>query len=244
MMTTEASSAIPQRIGLLLSLLLFGVPALGLWATTGLLIPSLTQAGWAPQTAWFLAGSLVLVPLLLAALAGAWAALPAPSVPKVLAHLRLTRMTGADWRLAGVVFIFVASSTAALYFVNASVWPRLPSHPPYLTAAALEPTQYYILLLWLPFFAVNIVGEELWWRGFIQPRQEPVFGRATWIVQGVLHAGFHFSLGPGLLLILLPTAFALPWAVQRSRNTSVGIVLHAGVNGPSFVAVSLIGLPA
>jgi membrane protease YdiL (CAAX protease family) len=138
----------------------------------------------------------------------------------------------------------ITISTAALYFVNARAWPQLPSHPPFLTATTLKPAQYHILLLWLPFFAVNIIGEELWWRGFIQPRQEPVFGRSTWIVQGALHAGFHFSFGPGLVFVLLPTVFALPWAVQRSRNTTVGIVLHAAVNGPAFVAVSLGVLPA
>ncbi|MDP2334463.1 MAG: CPBP family intramembrane metalloprotease [Reyranella sp.] len=235
---------IPDRIGLVGSLVLFGLPALALWATTGLLIPPLVRSGWAPQTAWFLAGALVFVPLLVAALAGAALALPAPSVPRVLAHLRLRRMTPANWRLAGGAWLFIGLATTALYVVNASVWPRLPPHPPFLPASALEPAQYHILLLWLPFFAVNIIGEELWWRGFIQPRQEPVFGRATWIVQGILHAGFHVSFGPGLMFILLPTVLVLPWAVQRAKNTTVGIVLHAGINGPAFVAVSLGVLPA
>jgi membrane protease YdiL (CAAX protease family) len=61
----------------------------------------------------------------------------------------------------------------------------------------LGPAQRYILALWLPFFFLNIVGEELWWRGFIQPRQEPVFGHRTWIVQGLLHGAFHVSFGLG-----------------------------------------------
>jgi membrane protease YdiL (CAAX protease family) len=234
----ERSMLIPARIGIVLSIVLFGLPALLLWATTGLLIPPLVQSGWAPQTAWFLAGSLVLVPLLVAALAGAWATLPAPSLVTILDHLRVRPMTPTDWRQAGYAFLFTGGATAALYFVNASVWPRLPPHPPFL-ASALEPAQTYLLFLWLPFFVLNIVGEELWWRGFIQPRQEPVFGRFTWIVQGVLHAGFHFSFGLGLLLILLPTVFAIPWAVQRTRNTSVGIALHAVINGPAFLAISL-----
>jgi membrane protease YdiL (CAAX protease family) len=91
---------------------------------------------------------------------------------------------------------------------------------------------------------VNILGEELWWRGFIMPCQEPVFGHRTWIVQSILHAGFHFSFGPGLIFILLPTVFVLPWAVQRSRNTSVGLIVHGGLNGPAFLAISLGLLPA
>lgn len=232
------------RIGLGLSIVLFGIPALLLWATTSLLMPPLVQRGWTPQTAWFLAGSLVFVPLLAASLIAAWASVRTPSLARILEHLRVRPMTSADWRLAGFALIFIGSATAVLYAVNANLWPRLPPHPPFLTATALEPGQYYILLLWLPFFAVNIVGEELWWRGFIIPRQEPVFGGATWIVQGVLHTGFHASFGLGLVFILLPTVFALPWAVQRSKNTSVGIVVHGGINGPAFLAISLGLVPA
>lgn len=244
-MTTSARSRwIPPRIGVVLSIALFGVPALALWAATALVIPLLVQSGWTPHTAWFLAGSLVFLPLLAAALAGTRAAMPEPSIPKILDHLRVRRMIPTDWRLAARLLVFIGITTAGLYFVNASVWPRLPSHPPFLTTAALEPGQYYILLLWLPFFALNIVGEELWWRGFILPRQEPVFGRFTWVVQGILHAAFHFSFGPGLIFILLPTVFALPWAVQRTQNTTVGIVVHAGVNGPAFVVISLGVSPA
>jgi hypothetical protein len=94
------------------------------------------QDGWAPQAAWFLAGAVVFVPLLVAALAGAWAALPAPSSVTILDHLRVSRMTPADWRLTGYVFLFIGGATAALHVVNASVWPRLPPHPPFLTASA------------------------------------------------------------------------------------------------------------
>jgi len=91
-------------------------------------------------------GALVLAPLLAAALFGAWMALPAPSIPAVLAHMRVRALSGTEWRLAGLCVL-------------------------------------------------NIAGEELWWRGFIQPRQEPVFCQGTWFVQGLLHGLFHFSFG-------------------------------------------------
>lgn len=107
----------------------------------------------------------------------------------------------------------------------------------------LGPAQRYILALWLPFFFLNIVGEELWWRGFVQPRQEPVFEHRTWIVQGLLHGAFHVSFGLGVLFVVWPILFSIPWAVQRTRNTSVGILIHAGANGPAFLAVTLGLLP-
>ena len=131
---------------------------------------------------------------------------------------------------------------AALQILNTMLWPQLPPHPTFMTARPLEPS-YYLLALSLPFFALNIVGEELWWRGFIQPRQEPVFGATTWIIQGLLHGAFHFNFGLGVMFILWPVLFSIPWAVQRTRNTSVGMLVHAGINGPGFLAVNLGLLP-
>jgi membrane protease YdiL (CAAX protease family) len=145
--------------------------------------------------------------------------------------------------MAGLALAVTIAAMAALQLFNAQVWPQLPPHPPFITVQALEPARYYLFALWLPFFAVNIVGEELWWRGFIQPRQEPVFGANTWVVQGLLHGAFHFSFGLGVMFILWPVLFSIPWAVQRTRNTSVGMLIHAGINGPGFLAVTLGLLP-
>jgi membrane protease YdiL (CAAX protease family) len=38
------------------------------------------------------------------------------------------------------------------------------------------------------------------------------------------------------MLLLLPIALLLPWIVQRRRNTSVGIVIHAIFNAAGFIA--------
>jgi membrane protease YdiL (CAAX protease family) len=232
-----------QRIGLALSIVLFGVPALSLWAATSFLVPVLVERGWEPLAAWFLSGTLVFAPLLAGALLGAAVDLPAPSLQTIREHLRVRRLSGDDWRLAGLVLIATFAVMAALHLLNAKVWPQLSPHPPFMTVQPLAPGQYYLLALWLPFFALNIIGEELWWRGFIQPRQEPAFGRATWIVQGILHGAFHFSFGLGVMFVLWPAVFSIPWAVQRTRNTSVGMVIHAGINGPGFLAVTLGFLP-
>ena len=218
---------------------MFGVPALLLWLATTQFLPVLVARERQPLLAWFLSGALVLAPLITAALIGAWMALPAPSLPAVLKHLRVRRLSADEWRLAGFVLLFTFAAMAGLQLFNASVWPGLLPHPPFMAVKPLEIGQYYILALWLPFFVLSIVGEELWWRGFIQPRQEPVFGRSTWVIQGLLHGLFHFSFGLGVMFVLFPVVFSIPWAVQRSRNTSVGIVVHAGVNGPAFLVVTL-----
>ena len=242
-MDAEPRWVIPDRVGIRLSLVLFGVPALALWLATALVVPALVERGWEPLSAWFLAGLLVLGPLLAAALLGSRIAVPTTSLPAILEHLRVRRLSAHDWRIAGLALAVTIVAMAALQILNAMVWPQLPPHPPFMTAQPLEPPQYYLLALWLPFFALNIVGEELWWRGFIQPCQEPVFGAATWVIQGLLHGAFHFSFGLGVMFILWPALFSIPWAVQRTRNTSVGMLVHAGINGPGFLAVNLGLLP-
>jgi membrane protease YdiL (CAAX protease family) len=235
---------IPKRIGLALSVVLFGVPAVLLWLVTRYLVPTLVTQGWEPLPAWFLGGGLLLALLMAAALTGATMALPAPSWRAILDALRVHSLSPADWRLGGLTLLVTLAAVAAMQFVNVTIGPGLAPHPHFMHVEPLGPAQRYILALWLPFFFLNIVGEELWWRGFIQPRQEPVFGHRTWIVQGLLHGAFHVSFGLGVLFVVWPILFSIPWAVQRTRNTSVGILIHAGANGPAFLAVTLGLLPS
>lgn len=210
---------------------------------TRTLIPNLVERGWEPLLAWFLTAGFLFALLLIAAVAGAILA-GKRSLPDILRELRVRPLSSAEWRLTGLALLATILAITALQAINTGVWPRLPAHPPFMSVSPLAPAQYCILVLWLPFFALNIIGEELWWRGFIQPRQEPVFGANTWIVQGSLHGAFHVSFGTGVLLLLIPVLFAIPWAVQRTKNTTAGIIIHAGVNGPGFLAVSLGLLPS
>jgi len=49
----------------------------------------------------------------------------------------------------------------------------------------------------------------------------------------------HTHFGIQLLILLIPILFILPYAVQKTQNTWVGITIHALVNGPAFIMVSL-----
>jgi hypothetical protein len=222
-MNRKPTTFIPNSIGIVLSAILFGVPALMLWIATDFGVTALSARGWNPLLAWFLAGTFVFAPLLVAAIFGASKALSTPSLSKILQHLRVRRLSFDDWRLTLSTLVWTVAAVAGLIVLNAKVWPGLPTEPAFMPVQALAPAQYYLM----------------WWRGFIQPRQEPVFGGSTWIVQGFLHAAFHFSFGFGLVFILWPVLFSIPWLVQRSGNTSAGMVLHAGVNGAGFLTLNL-----
>ena len=76
------------------------------------------------------------------------------------------------------------------------------------------------------------------WHGLLLPRQETAFGRRAWLVSGLGWLVFHVPFGPVILLTLWPTVFIIPYAVQRRQNTWIGVVVHAGLNGPGFLAVA------
>ena len=70
----------------------------------------------------------------------------------------------------------------------------------------------------LIYYFFNIMGEELWWRGYIFPRQELAHGQRTWLVHGLLWTAFHLF-SPYNALMVLPGALWVSWIVQRRRNT-------------------------
>jgi membrane protease YdiL (CAAX protease family) len=79
---------------------------------------------------------------------------------------------------------------------------------------------------------LNILGEELWWRGYILPRQERALGAWAWVVNGVFWAAFHIFYHSTLysFVSFLPGTLALAFVAQRTRNTWPGIIAHTVVN--------------
>ena len=75
--------------------------------------------------------------------------------------------------------------------------------------------------------------------GRAAPRQVLRRGAHAWWLHGSGWLVFHATTGPEVLLFLAPTALCLPWAVQRTGNPTVGLLLHAALNGPSSLALAL-----
>jgi membrane protease YdiL (CAAX protease family) len=93
--------------------------------------------------------------------------------------------------------------------------------------------------LMLALLALNIFGEELWWRGYVLPRQELAFGSQTWLIHGILWAGFH-AFKYWQVLALLPITLILSFVAQRRKNTWPGIITHSLANAMSLIAIVLI----
>jgi len=194
--------------------------------------------------AWFLAGgSLVFLPLFVAAMFAALGERRARPEVTLISRLRLHRMNTGDLIWAGAGLVFSLALMGVIASVAGSLWPSFHATPPFLEVQPLERGTYHLLLAWLPFFFFNIVGEELWWRGYLQPRHEVAFGKAAWVVQATFWTLFHVSFGWTIMLLTAPVLVIVPLVVQKRKNTWPGILIHGGVNGLGFLAVTLGFLP-
>jgi len=219
--------------------LVFGIPGLLMWVTGHVAIPLLDGLGAFPiEVSWFLSGGLlVLVPMFIVAPRLARRDLVDRTRAARLGRLRIRPMTAADWAWAGGALVVILSSTMGLVEIGKHI-PGFDPAPPFLDDLPLHRETAWILAAWLPFFFFNIMGEELWWRGYVLPRQEGLTGRATWLVHGLLWALFHVGLGWNLVFLSLPIFVVLPFVVQRRRNTTVGIVIHGVLGAFGFLSLA------
>jgi membrane protease YdiL (CAAX protease family) len=217
---------------------LFAAAALLLWCVTHALIPALAvRTGWEPVLLWFLLGGLgVFLPLI--AVGCALLQTESSPRPRWRDRLRFRRLTTNDWRwtLAGLLVIGLLSALSVAAIT--SFYGKAHLHPSFMQMKPLTPDRYWLLAVWLPFWLLNILGEEFLWRGVILPRQEVALGRWAWLVNGAGWLLLHVAFGPMILLTLWPITLVLPYIVQRTQNSATGVVIHAALNGPAFLAVA------
>jgi membrane protease YdiL (CAAX protease family) len=171
-------------------------------------------------------------------------------------RFRLKPMHGKAWlwTIAGFLVGFLGSG--ALLFTSRwlATFPLfappdfLPSYLTPKAAPAIAYTEFlgvplkgnwWFAIAYLILLTFNILGEELWWRGYILPRQELVHGRWTWLIHGILWTLFHVPIYPWNLFSLLPTCLALSFVAQRLKNTWPGIVIHYVSNGVVMIPIVL-----
>lgn len=154
-------------------------------------------------------------------------------------RLRFRPMTSDDWRATLIAVGAVALGSAPIAAVLLLAQGEESFHPPFMGGVPLGDDRLWLLLAWFPFWVVNIMGEEILWRGIIQPKQITVYGSRGWMMNSLGWAIFHLAFGWKLMLMLIPILVVLPWTVQRTSNTWTGVVIHAVLNGPSFIAISV-----
>jgi CAAX protease family protein len=72
----------------------------------------------------------------------------------------------------------------------------------------------------------TVLGEELFFRGFLLPRMNGAFGRADWVANGFLFALYHLHV-PWVMPTALIDTFSLALPAKRYRSALMSIAVHS-----------------
>jgi membrane protease YdiL (CAAX protease family) len=155
----------------------------------------------------------------------------------IISRLRFRKLTKSDilWTFMG--FLAVGALSGLIMKILIIVIGQFDHSPSFMSFEPLSKGRYWLLLFWLPYWILNILGEEFIWRGVMLPRQELATGKFTWILHGFGWGLFHVAFGWKLLITLIPLIFIQSFIVQKTKNSWTGVILHGGLNGPSFIAI-------
>ena len=220
--------------------MMYGFGAALLYVATRFLIPLIRQTTQVEAViAWFIAAGVGVFLPLVAAAVFLLATEGHRKVGALAARLWLRSISRTDsvWLFAGAAVIIILS--APLVAVLVHTYGRNAFTPDFLAFEPLSKGRYWILVAWLPFFAVNMLGEAFVWHSVMLPRQVQTFGRSAWLINGLGWGIFHVALPWQILVSLVPTVFVIPFVVQRQTNVWIGVVLHVLVNASGFLGVAL-----
>jgi membrane protease YdiL (CAAX protease family) len=240
-------------MGLGRSLLLFGVPAMAMFLCFYVLMPALIEIGILPFYAYSAALIIPLAGLLVAALVAYRAEGNPFTWQAMAARFRWRRMDGRAWLWTlGVLVLQIAIwfllQQLSAWLIAADIVPVPQNLPAFLDPQTAATGGVYdravgglqgnwgFIATSLAVLIFNMLGEEMWWRGYILPRQELAFGKWTWLVHGLMWTGFH-AYKWWDLLSLLPLCLGLSYVVCRLRNNTPGLVMHTLQKADFFLMV-------
>lgn len=208
-------------------ILLFGIPTILNLIACKIAIPFLDERKiFQIEISYFISvGLIVLVPMFFGALYLTMNEIESHEWSDIFKRMRIKKLSGNDiiWTVGGFIFLSLCSFLIAkiilpLFDIGAApfFFKNMPLNDKYL----------WIIYVWPVFFFFNIFGEEFLWRGYIQPGQEFLNKKYTWLVHGLFWAIFHLPMGLDLVLSALPIFFILPAIVQIRKNTTISIIIH------------------
>jgi membrane protease YdiL (CAAX protease family) len=198
-------------------------------------VPRLAATGIDPFAAWMLLSvPCVFVPII----GGGWLLLRSEGHAQTrVDRLRLRRLSRGDWHWAAIGVAGILVGSALLSRVCEAL--GLPIDPFAREPRAWAPERVWMFALWAVYWPVNILGEEVVWRGVILPRMEARFRTRAWCWNAALWTIFHVGFGAGNILVVGPALLLVPFLSQKRRSTWLGVVLHAGISLPGMIAIAL-----
>jgi len=194
-----------------------------------------------PALYWFITGYFLFIPLFTFAVIMVKRE-GNQSMSEIIKALNIRRFDKSDWRIAIISTVLIFVFTGIIFGSNMLLTNYFGVRPLSTTPWFMEGMTPFVgmekllLLVWLPMFFFNIVGEEILWRGYIQNRMK---GKYAWVVCSLLWAMFHLPFGIDLIIMALPALIIIPYVFHKRNNTLVSIFIHGVYNGPIFVMISL-----
>ena len=223
----------------------FAFFTLMLYIATRYVIPVLNGWGLHPALSWFISsGVFIFIPLFILAIVNTRKELNTTDRDLILSRLWFKKLTTKDWiwAMGGAIVILILTGLimiSAEWFSQTLFNKPFKTSPSFMHFEPLQAGQYWILGIWLVFFFFNIFGEEIMWRGYILAGMSDQYPKTAWLYNAVFWMMFHIPFGIELMIMVLPTFFLIPYIVQKRKNIWIGIIIHAGLNGPGFILVSL-----
>jgi membrane protease YdiL (CAAX protease family) len=155
------------------------------------------------------------------------------------------------WVIPFVIAIVVWEVALKAYLTElwVSIFPFIAEPPGYSFGAIFESQEildrlvgnWWFFGLFVVFAVFNsILGEEFLFRGVLLPKMEGVFGRWSWVVNGVLHAFWHVHQPWVILETVVGSAFLYTFPSWRFRSTWMGVIVHSVQN--VFFMILILGI--
>jgi membrane protease YdiL (CAAX protease family) len=223
------------------------VPAVILYITHYYIVPGCVEHSGTPYFEGYLVGYTVTMAMFFVAALVAYRQEGHPFTWEAFkARYRLRKMSWVDWLWVAAIIILVLATYFGLGFTGEWVksvpllapreaWP--PEFGPGGTNNVIPGEfmemplkgQWWVVVIYFIGWLFNVLGEEFWFRGYILPRQELAFGKAGWVVNGLMFTLNHLW-QPWILIAILPSSLLLAYVVQSRKNTWIGIIQHGIVN--------------
>jgi len=193
-----------------------------------------------PALYWFITGYILFIPLFAYSIV-ATKLEGNIGAKNILLSLNIRKFSRKElvYSISGLILVFIL--TGLIFSISSLLTKYFDIRPLSITPWFMEMhpfqgTEKLLLLVWLPMFFFNIVGEEMLWRGYIQTRLK---GKYTWLLCSLLWMIFHIPFGFDLMIMLIPIIIVIPYVYSKTENTVTGIFIHGLYNGPIFVMVAL-----
>ncbi len=143
------------------------------------------------------------------------------------------------WVIPLIIAIAVWDIALRSYVIKlwVAIFPFLAEPPGYSMDAVFKSPDTLPRLVgawwFLGLFVVNalfntILGEEFLFRGVLLPKMQGVFGRWSWVANGVLFGFYHVHQPWGIMASVIAGIFFYTFPSWRFRSTWLGVIVHSG----------------